>query len=105
MTVREYLTTKFAPFGIVLSEADFAEISFQVDINEELTDENMKDALRAVALSIIPQFLLRAKNVSENGFSISWDADALLRWYEWLCSYLEIDNQLTTFVRDVTDRW
>lgn len=106
MTIREYIVSKFQSFGISLSEADFVDVSMSVNLDERISDENRLDALRAVAISVIPQLLLRAKSISENGFTISWDNDALLKYYAWLCDTLEIDNMLNrSVVRDITNMW
>lgn len=106
MTIREYITSKFQTFGITLSDADMIDISMSVDVDEQITEANRLEALRAVATSVIPQLLLRAKSISENGFSISWDNDALLKYYAWLCAQLGIDDTLnSSVVRDITGRW
>jgi hypothetical protein len=94
MTVKGYITSKFKTFGIKLSEADLFDISISVDIEGEMSEQNRNAVYVSLALTVIPQWLLRAKTVSENGFSISWDNDALLRYYSWLCKTVGIENKL-----------
>ena len=105
MTVREYITGKFKPFGIGFSDADFADISASVDINSPFTGDNRKEVYRQLAECVIPQLLLRPKSVDENGFAISWDIDALMKYYEWLCATAEIEPVLGSSIIDVTDIW
>jgi hypothetical protein len=107
MTVKEYITGKFQQFGIKLSDADLADVEIHVNPDEAYTQSNQKDAYLAIALHIVPFYLLRAKSIEENGFSISWDNDALLKWYSWLCNYLDIDDSLNgkSVITDMTNLW
>lgn len=106
MTVREYITSKFQSFGINLSEADLIDISMSVNLDDEITEANRMDALRAVATSVIPQLLLRATTIIENGFHVTWDNDALLKYYAWLCDHLGIEDTLNnSAVRDMSNMW
>jgi hypothetical protein len=94
MTVREYITGKFQTFGVKMSEADLFDISISVDTEGEMNEQNRDAVYSALALTVIPQWQLRAKSVSEDGFSISWDNEALLRYYSWLCKTLGIEDKL-----------
>lgn len=94
MTVKAYITGKFQTFDIVLSEADLLDISMSVDVEEDFTKENRDTVFLALAKTVIPQLLLRAQSVSENGFSVSYNADALLKYYAWLCGELGIEDNL-----------
>jgi len=107
MTVKEYITSKLSGFGIKVSDADILEISFLIDPDEVLTESNRDTVLKAIALHVLPHLLLRAKSVSENGFSIGWDMDALLKYYAWLCNYLGIEDELNTIstITDISDHW
>lgn len=107
MTIKEYITDKFQSFGITLSKADLFDVSMSVNMNDDMTSENRNRVYLALIKTVIPQWLLRAKTVSENGFSISWDSEALLKWYSWLCSELGIEDELngTTSIEDGSDLW
>lgn len=107
MTVREYITSKFQSFGITMSEADLFDVSLSVDLDDEMTSENRSKVFLALVKTVIPQWLLRAKSVSENGFSISWDNDSLLKYFSWLCNELGIDDDLngTTSIEDGSNLW
>ena len=105
MTVKEYITSKFQQFGIKLSDADLADISANMDINSTLTDENRKKAYKLLAEHVIPQLLLRPTSVSEKGFTISWNMDALMKYYAWLCEMAGIEPVGLSTIRDMTDIW
>lgn len=106
MTIKDYITAKFQTFGIKLSEADLIDISMNVYLDCEASEDNINKALKAVAIHVIPGLLLRAKSISENGFSITWDNDALLKYYAWLCGHLGIDDILNkSSVTDISNMW
>lgn len=96
MTVKDYITSKFQSFGINLSEADFADVALSgVDIDSELTNDNRKAVYLSIVRFIIPQLLLRAKSISESGFSVSYDTEDILQYYAWLCGQLGIKDELS----------
>ncbi len=107
MTVKDYITSKFQTFGIELSEADLADISMTVSLTDEFTQDNKNDVYLALVGSVIPQLLLRPKSISESGFSISYDNDALLKYYAWLCNELGIEDTLNDIskISDASDIW
>lgn len=107
MTIKEYIVSKFQQFGITFSDADIADISLSVDIESEFSKENRNAVYLALVKTVIPQLLLRAKSISENGFSISWDNDALLKYYSWLCNELGIEDTINSKskISSGTKRW
>jgi len=89
MTIKEYISQKFAPFGS-LSEAQLFDMSMNGGFG--LDDEYEESNTRAVGIAMISAieelvFSPKVKSVSENGFSISWDFDSLGRYYLWLCRH------------------
>jgi len=106
MTIKEYITSKFQTFGVNLSEADLVDISMIVNLDDEATGDAIGKALKAMAIHVIPNLLLRAKSISENGFSITWDNEALLKYYSWLCEHLGINDILNkSSVSDKSNMW
>ena len=107
MTIKDYITSKLQTFGIKLSEADLEDISMTVSLTDEFTQENKNDVYLALVGSVIPQLLLRPKSISESGFSISYDNDALLKYYAWLCNELGIEDTLNEIskISDASDIW
>lgn len=107
MIIQEYIISKFQQFGIKFSDADLADVDIGVDITEEFSEANRADVFKALAMYVIPQFLLRAKAISENGFSISWDNDALKDYYSWICKTFGIEDNINELssITDQTDAW
>lgn len=95
MTIKNYITSKFQPFGVNISEADIADVSLSgIDVDSELTLDNRKSVYLSMVKFIIPQLLLRAKSISESGFSVSFDTKDILQYYAWLCKELGIKDEL-----------
>jgi hypothetical protein len=95
MTIRDYISSKFAPLNLHLTDADWSDISKKVDPNEEDTDENIRKVYFVLATGVLPFYVNQAKSVSENGFSISFDGEGLMMFYAWLCKCLGIVDNLT----------
>ena len=108
MTIKDYITSKFQTFGIQLSEADLIDISLSDNIDSEgEIDPDNKQLVDLAISGLIPQLLLRPKSISESGFSISYDNDALLKYYAWLCKELGIEDNLNEVskISDASDLW
>lgn len=93
--------------GIDLSDSDLADIALTVNLDDELAQQNQKDVYMAIATTLIPFLLLRPTSINEQGFSVSYDKDSLLRYYAWLCDWLGIDDSLNEKVvlTDISDLW
>ena len=82
MTVNEYISQKFQPFGINLSEADKLDMCLSANISGE--DEKF-----------IPSLLLRATSISESGFSMSWNIQGIKDYYSFLCKQYGLKDELS----------
>ncbi len=90
MTVKEYITQQFGTFGIQLSEAELVDLCNEKENEEYLSN---KKATQIAIVEYIPVLLVRP-NVSENGFSLSWDKKGLRDYYNLRCAELGIKNKL-----------
>lgn len=114
MTIREYISQKFAAFGN-MSEAQLLDMA--INGNFGLDDEYNDSNSRTVGIAMIGGiaeliFSPKVKSVSENGFSMSWDFDSLGKYYLWLCRHWGIkpDDEIVgmldiSMVIDKTDNW
>lgn len=94
MTAAEYITSKLSAFNLTLSDADLLDMSAAsgLDMGAEVDSDTVNIANIAMT-SLIPSLLTTA-SVNESGFSISFDKDGLLRYYNYLCKRYGIDNVL-----------
>ena len=88
MTTREYITATTAKFNF--SDTDLAVLfenqkSLIPDPDAECDPIACKKAIVAEIANILPLY-----NVSEGGYSISWNYEALKLWYTMACKELGI---------------
>lgn len=112
MTVEDYIRCKLQAFNI--TEADMADMIISgVPLDEEYSSENA-DAVGVAIIPLVERFVLapRPSNISENGFSMSWDYSQLGRFYLWLCKRYgrtpdaEVVSLLgISTITDISDLW
>ena len=113
MTVKDYISQKLEAFN--LTDADYATAiaSSEVSLDDEVTVNNIVEADKMlVHLIEWKVFQPKRSNVSEGGFSVSWEYGDLGKFYLWLCKKCGItpnDDVLsmlgTSMITDATDRW
>ncbi len=113
MTIGEYIKGKLKAWNI--SEVNLADFTIKsgLSVDEEYSADKDK-ALGEGLISLVEELMLSPimKNVSENGFSISWDFSNMGKYYMWLCRRYgkTPDNDvmaalgLSTII-DMTDIW
>lgn len=110
MTIRQYIQQKMAAFG-KLSDADLVDSGLALD--SEYSEENAQEVGIALC-SLIGERVLApyVSNVSENGFSMSWNRDNLGKYYLWLCRKYGVtpnDDVLSmlgvSLIRDMSHIW
>lgn len=105
MSIREYISLRFASFGVRLSEADFIDISLteSLNINDSVTLEN-KESVEKAYVQYIPT-ALTAPIISEGGMRVEVDKDGLREYYKIMCYRLGLENRLLNTIKDATDTW
>lgn len=104
MTNKEYLTATLSRFGLTGTDIDL--IMLNQDISDVATAnvQEMKAAMYSEFTSIIP-----LADVSEGGYSIRWNMDAIKLWYSQLAKDLGRDNILDSLanddINDASWRW
>lgn len=86
MTVREYLSDKLRAFGITEAWLDDSSRSAGIAMDGDMAEYDPVVIGRALTVMIEELILApRISNVSESGFSMSWDFSNLAKYYIWLC--------------------
>lgn len=102
MTNKGYMTAVLGRFN-----ADSALISVILDRQELKADDKVD--YRAADLAMYNEISLLiggVSSVSESGFSMSWDSDALRQWYSLLAKQLGKENVLAeNRITDESDLW
>lgn len=86
MTIRAYISDKLKAYGV--SEAQLIDLSISsgLDLDANVTD--YEPSVIGIALThTLEECILapRVSNVSESGFSMSWDCSSASKYYIWLC--------------------
>jgi hypothetical protein len=105
MTIGEYIKEKFSIWSVELSDAMIAVELSRVNLNasETITSEINLDTF---FYNVIPEIISMPSSISEGGFSISYDKDALLRYYSMLASKLGKPDQFSqNTITDITSKW
>lgn len=95
MTNKEYITATLEGLGV--SEADIDIIMLKADVRGDEPCEGREGA-KACDLAIYSRMSAvikgAMKNISEGGYSISWNMDAVKMFYNSLCNELGKPNVL-----------
>lgn len=103
MTYKEWFTRTTTRFGIEAADVELILTNQQAaipDANAEVDVTTAKKALCKEFGSLIP-----LANVSEGGYSISWNWEAIKFWYKQTCGELGITPLTTPKVRNRSNRW
>lgn len=107
MTNREYIVQKLAAFQV--NEAILADLDVNLDAEYDGSQEVGKALVYAVEELVLAPTV---SNVSESGFSVSWDKGKLGQWYLWLCKKYGVtpDNDVLGLlgvpaVVEISDQW
>ena len=113
MTIREYVSQKLRAFD--LTEATLADVSAELEMSleEEYTFDIAPLVGKALVATIEGLVLApRLSNISEGGFSMSWDFADLGKFYVYLCRKWGVavnENVLNatglSVITDRTDIW
>ena len=103
MTYKEWFSRTVSRFGVEGGDVDLMLANQQDAIPDPDAEVDTTTAKRALCKefgSIIP-----LANVSEGGYSVSWNWEAIKFWYNQTCSELGITPMTTPMVRNRSNRW
>jgi hypothetical protein len=103
--VADYIKEKFQSFGITMSEADLFDVCSENGSNE-LTTSN-KGEVELAIVGFIPQLLLRPKSMTEGGYKVDFDVQAIKDYYAFLCKKYTLADMLNSVstISDASDLW
>jgi len=108
MTNKEYLTKTLN--GLDITSDDIDIILLKADINGTATcasSDDMKNCDKAVYARMSVVLKSAMQNVTEGGYSISWNLDAVKAYYSALCNELGEENVLFSRprIRNKSNLW
>lgn len=92
MTNKEYLTKTLSGFGLSDDDIDIILLKSSLDGASDHLDINACDLAVYNRFSIILKGMMQ--NVSEGGYSVSWNMEAIKLYYSALCNELGKENVL-----------
>lgn len=100
MTNTEYITYTLSRFNI--TSEDVSLILFEADLSGTASADKAacKEAIYDRFSIVLP-----TANVSEGGYSVSWNMDAVNAFYSQLCKELNKPNVLQPKIRNRTRLW
>lgn len=105
MTYREYMTKTTTRF---LLSADDVELLL-ANQAELIPDADAEVDTRTAKIALLREFasLIPLANISEGGYSVSWNTDAIKLWYNATCDELGITPTATgkPKIRNRSDVW
>lgn len=105
MTIGDYIREKLSNWSVSLSDAliDVELARLNMSASDDVTSEINTDRF---FYNVIPDLLFIPKSVSEGGYSISYDKDAMTIFYKVLAKRLGLPNNLSAnTITDITNRW
>ena len=98
MTIKEYISQRFASLGLAFSEVDLVDMGL-FSSDEEITETNI-DSVRIKFTTWLPSLLTRPQSVSEGGLSISRaQASDIEKFYKSECKKLGINPVIGAKIR------
>lgn len=91
MTNKQYLTKALSGLNISEDDTDIVLLKASLDADAE-ADVRACDVATYQRMSVILKGVML--NVSEGGYSISWNVEAVKLYYNALCNELGLDNVL-----------
>lgn len=98
-TNKEYLTATLGRFNVSESDIDVLILDHP-ELEGTLNVAACKNAMYTSFSAILP-----VANVSEGGYSVSWNMDGLKLWYKSLCKELGKPNILGPRVHNMSNLW
>lgn len=94
MTAAEYISGKFSSFNVNLTEADLLDMSAAsgLDMGAEIDVDTVN--LANIAMTALIPSLITMGSVNESGFSVSFNKEGLLQYYNYLCKRYGLENAL-----------
>lgn len=100
MTYKEYLTRTLSRFNVTEDDVEIMLFNEGLDELETVNPERAKLAIYNQLSLVVP-----LQNISEGGYSLSWNLEGIRIWYASLCQELGKPNMMQPTVKYAGNRW
>ena len=105
MTVGNYIKAKFNLWTVELSD-DFIALELARVNLDSASEMDPATNVEEFLYNVIPDLILMPSNVSEGGFLLSYDKNAMTSYYKMICTKLGKQNLLSqNTIKDITSKW
>lgn len=109
MTIKEFIVEKLSAWGVEYPTSLIVAFIQKMDIDPNADyKDTPNEKIDLIFYNIIPDLLLMPSSVSEGGYAISYNKQALTNFYKSLCSKLGKVNHLTESnnqIKDISKQW
>lgn len=102
MTNREYIEKTVSGLGVTADDVDIILLKGGIEPDAQL-DIKKCDRAMYKRFSVILKGAMR--NISEGGYSVSWNMEAVRLFYNALCDEWGFRNEIRPAVRDRSNYW
>lgn len=100
MTNAEWMQTMCSRFGMAPQDIEIIMVNQGIIEHETVDPIKAKTALVREFATIIP-----LANVTEGGYTVSWNMEAIKEWYRLTCGELGITPASTPQIRNRSYKW
>lgn len=103
MTYKEWITTTVKRFGVTDADVELI-LANQIEL---IPDENAAADPKTAKRALVKEFatMIPLANVSEGGYSVTWNWEAIKMWYNITCGELGITPANKPKVRNKSNVW
>lgn len=103
MTYKEWITTTVKRFGVTDTDVELI-LANQIEL---IPDENAAADPKTAKRALVKEFatMIPLANVSEGGYSVTWNWEAIKMWYNITCGELGITPANKPKVRNKSNVW
>jgi hypothetical protein len=103
MTYKEWITATAKRFTIGTADVELILFNQRELIPDENADADITTAKTALCMEFTN--LIPLANISEGGYSITWNWDAIKLWYNQACAELGLIPIDKSTIKDRSNRW
>lgn len=100
MTYRTWMQLTGAKFNLSEDDIELIAVNQGVNLEDDVDVTKAKTAFVNEFAMVIP-----LTNVSEGGYSLSWNMEAVKLWYKQACGELGITPVNNPCIRNASNRW
>ncbi|CVK17254.1 hypothetical protein Ga0061079_1341 [Apibacter mensalis] len=94
MNYKEYITATLSPLGVEAATIELILLNQNLVPDKEIMGKEDVLLLKKALFKEFTVYLPKQKTLSEGGYSISWDMEAIRLWYSSLAKELGEDDEI-----------